>query len=367
MALTSGDETDLILPLYQGVYENPLFSTFLERLKRRTGAEYVALKIRHGDSSIEDFAEFFAGMDLWRGAREMGIEHLHMLDRTHHDRLRLGRVYSVAEFVDHDPVYKAQRADGIERLGITDERVVRVVEEDGIHAWLTLAREKSCTASDSALLSTLAPYVAVALRGLVQLERQRIETAMSAEGLGRFGAGWIVFDRDATVLAIHPETSRRLRDIAHIKPQPGERLRDTGIDVERELSEAAEAFAEAPESPARTIVLNNAPRVEALLLPARNLPIAVLARPVMFALCRFPQDPSLARSSALARLFGLPQREAELAIALSDGLSIAEAADAMGLTLETTRNYSKRLYAKLGVRGQAELVRLVYESTAVLA
>jgi DNA-binding CsgD family transcriptional regulator len=38
----------------------------------------------------------------------------------------------------------------------------------------------------------------------------------------------------------------------------------------------------------------------------------------------------------------------------------------MGLTIETARNYSKKLYAKLGVRGQAELVRLVYESSAVL-
>ncbi|MFD2136325.1 helix-turn-helix transcriptional regulator [Novosphingobium resinovorum] len=59
-------------------------------------------------------------------------------------------------------------------------------------------------------------------------------------------------------------------------------------------------------------------------------------------------------------------REAQLAIALNEGQSIAEAAENMGLTLETARNYSKRLYAKLGVRGQAELVRLVSDSVAVM-
>ncbi|MEJ2459021.1 MAG: helix-turn-helix transcriptional regulator, partial [Novosphingobium sp.] len=65
--------------------------------------------------------------------------------------------------------------------------------------------------------------------------------------------------------------------------------------------------------------------------------------------------------------FELPRREAELAVALNEGLSIAEAAERMGLTLETARNYSKRLYAKLGVRGQAQLVRLVSDSVAVMA
>lgn len=44
-----------------------------------------------------------------------------------------------------------------------------------------------------------------------------------------------------------------------------------------------------------------------------------------------------------------------------------EAAHMMGLTDETARNYSKRIYAKMGVRGQAELVRLIFLSSASLA
>jgi DNA-binding CsgD family transcriptional regulator len=39
----------------------------------------------------------------------------------------------------------------------------------------------------------------------------------------------------------------------------------------------------------------------------------------------------------------------------------------MGLTLETARNYSKRIYAQLDVRGQAELVRYVLHSGARFA
>ena len=87
----------------------------------------------------------------------------------------------------------------------------------------------------------------------------------------------------------------------------------------------------------------------------------------MLALCRLPNARTAQSVERLSRLFDLPPREAALAIALNEGQTIAEAAASMGLTIETARNYSKRLYAKLGVRGQPELVRLVCDSVAVMA
>jgi len=50
---------------------------------------------------------------------------------------------------------------------------------------------------------------------------------------------------------------------------------------------------------------------------------------------------------------------------MAQATSISDAADALGLTIETARNYSKKIYAKTGARGQAELVRIVL--TSVLA
>jgi DNA-binding CsgD family transcriptional regulator len=88
--------------------------------------------------------------------------------------------------------------------------------------------------------------------------------------------------------------------------------------------------------------------------------------PAVIALCRFPPALSLERAQRLAELHALPRREAELAIRVSGGASIAEAAEDMGLTLETARNYTKRIYARLGVRGQAELATLVCTGGAAL-
>ena len=69
----------------------------------------------------------------------------------------------------------------------------------------------------------------------------------------------------------------------------------------------------------------------------------------------------------MSQLSRLSRREAELALRLAQGRSIAEAAEDMGLTLETARNYSKRIYAQLNLRGQAELVRYVLQSSVSLA
>lgn len=369
MSLTSIDETDLLLPLYQGVHEERRFQTFLDRLRRRTGAEYVGLSIRKESSPISDATVYFSGMDLQGRARELGIEQLYMLEGVHQSSLRPFRVYSASEFTDHDPEYLDRRALSVARLGIADERVVRVSEESGISAWLVLARSGTCSAADSALLSNLAPYVAAALKSLSLIEKQRVSAALSADGLDRLGAGWILFDRDARILDIETGSAKRLAESLGSRPRIGERLRHIGRAAERALSDAAGRLAGDPEAMPATVVLSESPRFDALLVSARYRPGASrdVPIPAMIAYLRFATDTSPHRAQGLAGLYGLPQREAELAIALSDGQSIAEAAQAMGLTLETARNYSKRLYAKLGVRGQAELVRLVWRSSAVLA
>ena len=73
------------------------------------------------------------------------------------------------------------------------------------------------------------------------------------------------------------------------------------------------------------------------------------------------------RCDQLVDLFGLLPSEARLAWLLAQATSIAEAAAALGLTIETARNYSKKIYAKTGARGQADLVRIVMTSVLALS
>ena len=362
MTLTSRDETDLLLPLFRGLSENARFSSFLQRLRRRTQAEYVGLIQRVGNGPHAEVREFHDGIDLRARAQEDDPLDTHALDRFHYDNLRPGRVYSIAEFFDHDPVYRAERTRRMRRLGIADERVVRIADIDDVSAWLIMARSAPCTAADSALLSNLAPYVEEALRAHVELERHRIRASVSVQGLARSATAWMVMDHEARLLSIDPRLDTWMRRTLGYSPRMGDRLRDLGSRAEREIMAAAAHFTGDDAGPPRPLLLFDHPRLEALLTSTTDMP-----RRSMLVLCRLPNARTTESVERLARLFDLPPREAELAIALNEGLSIAEAAERMGLTLETARNYSKRLYAKLGVRGQAELVRLICDSVAVMA
>jgi DNA-binding CsgD family transcriptional regulator len=73
------------------------------------------------------------------------------------------------------------------------------------------------------------------------------------------------------------------------------------------------------------------------------------------------------RCEQLAQLFDLLPSESRLALALSRGMSIAEAAAELGLTVETARTYSKSIYAKMGARGQSDLVRFVHRSVLAIS
>lgn len=362
MALTSRDETDLLLPLLSGLSEDSRFSAFVDRLQRRTAADYIGLIQRDGVGLHSEVVEFRAGMDLRGRSQAADPLDTHALDRFHYDSLRPGRVYSISEFLDHDPVYRAERKRRMQQLGIADERVVRMPDIGDVSAWLIMARSRPCTASDSALLSNLAPYVGAALRASVELERNRVRAAVSVQGLARSATAWMVMDREARLLSIDPRLDAWMAQTLGYHPRIGERLRDLGVHAERELMAAAAHFTSDEPGVPRPLLLYNDPRLEALLSATTDMP-----RRSMLVLCRLPNPRTGESVERLASLFDLPRREAELAVALNEGLSIAEAAERMGLTLETARNYSKRLYANLGVRGQAELVRLVSDSVAVMA
>jgi DNA-binding CsgD family transcriptional regulator len=360
MALTSRDETDLLLPLFREPGTRASFVTFLERLRRRTGARRAELLIRTAPQETEH--DIFVGVDLGEAAGKIRSDGLRLIDHLQRERLRPGRVYGGDEFAAHDPALRAARALAMRQLGLADDRVVRVFEGEPASAWLHIASDTACTAADSALLSSLVPYLAGAIHLFVEVEQAKLVATLDASGLERAGSGWIAFDRAGRVQGIAPAASQSLEAIFGHAPRLGHRPREFGSAVERELAQAAAHFATDPDAVPRALVLAENPRVEAILTGLNHVSGAV-----MVARCRLPRSWPDRSAEHFARIHALPRREAQLAMLVAEGRSLVEAGQALGLTIETTRNYSKRLFAKLGVRGQAELVRVVYESCALLA
>ena len=66
------------------------------------------------------------------------------------------------------------------------------------------------------------------------------------------------------------------------------------------------------------------------------------------------------------RVLGLTQAEARVAAGLFDGLDLREIADRQTLALETVRGHLNRGMVKVGARSQAQLVRMLASSHAVV-
>ncbi len=301
MAIARADETDLLIPLHEGVHDG--WRVFLARLQQRLRAGEAAIIVRSGDAVARFGVAGVvgeAGLDPWLAG------------------LRRGRVYAASE-------------RGEKRPG----RFVRADDVSGVSAWLAVARDgREFSAADGALLGALAPHLAVALRTFVVLERARLREAVSAVVLGRAGVGWIAFARDARVLAASDVVTRI-----------GERL----VGVRSEEGAVVAAFCLAPGMPVAVPLGEGA----LLLVPGVGEVSAI-------GLVTHPRNRDGAtQAEVLASLYGLAPSEARLAAAVAGGLSLAEAAVALGLTIETARNYSKRVFAKMRVRGQVEMVRAV--------
>lgn len=126
---------------------------------------------------------------------------------------------------------------------------------------------------------------------------------------------------------------------------------------------AVAAF-EAGQAPAdRTVEVQTASgHWRATLAPLPGISVSLLAsRPLTLALVRdmAARDGEPLDLSAAKRRFGLTEAELRLCRQLASGLSLAEAADACGISLGTVRQQSKAVFRKTGTHRQGELLAVL--------
>jgi DNA-binding CsgD family transcriptional regulator len=104
-----------------------------------------------------------------------------------------------------------------------------------------------------------------------------------------------------------------------------------------------------------------------LLIPASQNRMSASPRATVVAYIHGDSWQATDRCEQLTQLFGLSRSEARLALALSRGMTITEAADSLGVKIGTARKCSKLIYAKTGAGGLPDLVRIVMRSVLALA
>lgn len=370
MAFLSADQRELFLPLVDGIHESPPFGAFMRNLVARTNARraYMILTLANAAAGQEPAVIHVAAP---RAAHEAPLDfrRIEALRLHPYGGLRPERVYALDEMLAHDdPVQRARQQTELDRMGIRFGRWLRVSAGGVADAWLLLVREREdFSAAAVATLSAIAPHLAASLRTLVALIEQRLQTAMAHEALARLGIGQLAFDAGGRVMAADACAEAELAFVPEPGSRPGRRLQLLP-EAQRMLEAACAELATAPIGTSRVLRLDERNGRD-LLLRKAELPLSEPAAipAVIGTLRNARREVSEAGSAALMALHGLSAREADLAQALSRGETITGAGLALNLTAETARNYSKRIYAKTGTSGQADLVRLVLGGLAPLA
>ncbi|HEX7874608.1 MAG TPA: helix-turn-helix transcriptional regulator [Sphingobium sp.] len=339
MVLTRTDENELLTALHSAVFqEDAPWQIFLSRLRARMEADLCRIYIRPSGE---------AGWHVIDTVRARGPDSESFdPDPPAFDELRSGRVYASDEL----PGKREGRA-----------RHLRVSwPEGGDLALSILRRGADFRARDAAMLGSLAPHLTIALRSRMEIERQRRRNALSEKLLSRFAAGWLLLDTHGHVLDGDPAGMRLVTEGRQVRRAGDGRLRFPYAEAE-ELLEVVLAERDVT-GPPRAAWLGIDPPVQMVLMrpPVDAVRAQSLAMPHCLLLLRaMPEEGVLAEGRYLPKLFRLTRSEAALAARLAVGASLVEAADQLGLTIETARNYSKRIYLKTGAKGQADLVRIV--------
>lgn len=334
MALGRTEDTALIQALYTAASQSGAegWRVFLDRLARNTRADCAVLLLRDGDQETVTISG------------EMGSFDLDALT-SHDDPAGLNRLRN-------ERVYNRDDLPGVLPDTSVHIRVVRTVQDD-CHVWLILLRQREdFRAIDGVVLGSLVPHMQTGVGIWVENACVCLDSSMNDRIAQSFGVRWIGFDKHARIVAGGATTERS-----------GERLIFPDTETESRFSNAFRKALSKQSPHALTIDADRG--TELYLTPFQPVSQFAVAQQsiCILGLIRDCFDRA-ASPTLLAQAQDIALAEARLAVCLSQGLSITQAADHLGLTVETARNYSKQIYAKTGAKGQADLVQRVLNGVA---
>lgn len=369
VAVKAEKSKDLILLLMNGVFEAPLCSSFLDELRERTRADYASLVFRPPGMPSNTVFHLYSGTRCPPVIQQLYRDGFYKRDPTPYHQMSEGRVYALDELLQGDnPAHADYLKAVMAPSGMNAARMMRVIEPSGVNAWLTITRrQRDFRVKDDALLDSIAPYLRSVLRGFVALERQRTSAALAEDAIHRLRFGWITLDSYGHVLEADPEAQSILDKSQVLRRDARGILKGGTAKQGREILEAIEALASDQSARPRAMILSRDPWFDMLLVPANRNSISARLVPAVVAYVHSDSSLAAERCEQLAQLFDLLPSEARLALALSRGLSIAEAAEELNLTEGSVRTYSKKIYAKMGARGRSDLILYMFRSVLRIA
>ncbi|MBP8925331.1 MAG: helix-turn-helix transcriptional regulator [Pseudomonadales bacterium] len=373
---------DLVGDLYQGPLESDPWSSFAERLRTVFAARNVAITLHHSEGQVFDtyvMARTPGDTTDWDEVEAAYRNHFMHDDPWRPELMQDGDIWDIDAAMVAPDIGQFLAAHDIGNCLRTS-----FSEPGGMRCWIDILRgctpDKPFTASDIGLIRVLLPHLARALSLYSRQKRLEAESTVYEDTMDHLLLGIVLLDGELKIL----HTNRSARTI--IETHPGisivhGRLRLENPHTHRALDKVIER-ALAPDSSANSELRGELVRIgmpDGTLLgllvhpltqtryyQGRHAPSVIVY--LSNLTCKLDALRPTRESShvLVAQLFGLTPQEARLALLLADGYTLEEAAGQLGVAGTAARSYSKRIYAKMGIGSQSDIVRLVYRSLALL-
>lgn len=354
------NDDQLLQWLHEGMFEAPMWDRFLNRLMTTTGARLVTLAVRPADDAQAALRQVSAD-----GPRQ-DLPAALLAELFANERLRVGRVYDLTELAALiEPDARAAAGNWLEGEAISRWRGIKVAGDEASRVWLSCGGGSAVGPSTGALLTVLAPHLKIAMRNFAERQREQLRSAITGDAFSRLRVGWFALDAQCRIIDLSDDMQQMLQWGGPLRRGRYGRLVPESADIDRRLALMLRNLGHGLDVRPQAFRLSPDPWIDMLVTPA-SARIFIGSRPATaIAYVRSDHRSQTDRCEQLEQLFGLLPSEARLAWQLAQATSIAVAAQSLGLTVETARNYSKKIYAKTGARGQADLVRII--TTSVLA
>jgi DNA-binding CsgD family transcriptional regulator len=221
------------------------------------------------------------------------------------------------------------------------------------------------TSREMAILHRLAPHIRHAVTVGDLLYKKDVAAQALTESLNAFEVGLVIVDAEEHVIHANRAAERMFRAGAPICKHYG-RLRVCGHEQNRELIDAiAQALEDESEIGASGAAValsgNCSGTATAHVLPlkldrGRVWPSSTSAAAVFVRRSDVEQPFDI---RAMARCFGLTSAEARLLDYLASGVTVFDAAAAIGIAKSTAKTQLQQIFAKTGVSRQSDLTALV--------
>ncbi|EEB78997.1 MAG: helix-turn-helix transcriptional regulator [Halioglobus sp.] len=376
---------DLLGLIYEGPLEDRPWQSALPQLRKMLDAQVASLVVRPPSDEDQgailnsvrpepgDTDDTLADPNAWQAASYQ--EEFFSLDPF--VNLPLDKVVALEDVLSDKELEESDYyRHYLQPVGLFHILGVDTAEPGGMLARLRFSRrsdEPRFNAEERRLLEHIAPHLRRAIQIYATISRRTSERDIYAGAVSQLAVASIILDEQARVLSANPVAQVLLEQGDGLSLK-GQWLHIEGRDINKELQQAVANIIRAQHQGEPSVV-------RALRVPRSSgrSDLGLVVRPVPVSkwsegqsspsAAIFISDPDLHESASrqtLAELFELTPAEANLAILLARGLSLAEVSDTQNVSQHTARAQLKSIFAKTGVSRQAELVRLVIKSVASL-